>query len=109
MVLPAASTFFEPGDIRETNPLLGVQSIAVERIHHRVMACRLAIITGRQVNEDIAIGGVAFEIPFERFSVHRYAFELALEALLQIRERLNEVVATLRPGSGIILRQQKRR
>jgi hypothetical protein len=75
----------------------------MQRINHGVAAIRLAIVTGREVDEYIAVGRIAVEIALERFTVDCYALQLALEVLLQVCEGLDEVIAAPGLSFGIVL------
>ncbi len=85
--------FLQSRHIREPDPLCGVQTIAMQCVHHRISASDFSAITGRQINENIAVGRVALQIAFERFAVNHNPLQLALEILLQIGKRLDEAVA----------------
>jgi hypothetical protein len=56
-------------------PLLRADGVAVQRVHHRIPAGALRPVTRRQIHEDVAVRGVAFEIPLERRAVNRDALD----------------------------------
>ena len=95
--------FLQTRDIRKSHPLLRVQPKTVKCVDDRIASSRLPLITWRKVDEDIAIRGVPFQIPFQRFRVHRNAFQLALEFLLQVRKRLDQVVAIPAAARRVVL------
>ena len=76
-VVPAASPSLQTGDVREADPLLRVQTEAVQRVDNRVAAIRLAGIAGRQIDENVPIRRISFEIALQRFRVNRDIFEFA--------------------------------
>jgi hypothetical protein len=51
----------------------------MEKVDDRVAPIRARRISGRQINEDVAIRGIALEIPFQRFAVD---FDLCPRAFL---------------------------
>ena len=73
----------------------------MQQVHHRITPVALGLITGRQIDRNIAIRRLSRQIPFERFAVNLDAGVCALTADCAItarempRERLRIEVAAL--------------
>ena len=65
------------GNAERPHVCLGGRSVTVQEVEHRVAARRRGGITRREVDDDGAIGGVAFEIAFEGTPVDGDAFDRA--------------------------------
>src|SRR5579872_4019975 len=78
----------------------------MERVNDGVTAVGFSIVARREIDVDVTVGGVAFEVAFERHAVDSDALQLTLENFLKIRQRLNEVGAAAARSVGIFLRKQ---
>jgi hypothetical protein len=59
------NVFLRGGDVEEAHPLLGPQSVTVQKVNHGITAALFARIAGREVDEHFAVGRIAFQISFE--------------------------------------------
>ena len=66
-------------------PAIIIVGVAVKEIHHRIAATRRRRITGRQIDRNVAIGRIAFEVALEGAAVHLDAFDRPLWAPWRLR------------------------
>ncbi len=62
----------------EAEPLLVSVAEAVQEINHGIVPVRVTEVARREVNRYVAVGRIAFEVPFEGFSVDLNALYLAM-------------------------------
>ena len=51
-------------------PLFGANGIAMQCIYHRISSRRLVAVAGRQKHQYLAVGAVAFQAPFQGWTMH---------------------------------------
>ena len=76
------------GHLRERHPALGREAVAVQHVGDGIPLVRVCRITRREVDEDVAVGRVAFKISFQGFSVNLDALDGAF--LRSCGRRLSE-------------------